>query len=177
MRPVPPDQVATVEVVMGDGAEANGAAAPPPVPQPATVAAPPLPPDRAAGAPAAPPPSAGKPADKPSWQSSAMLGDGLVGAAELVGERLRPAVGNRGNIPPGYPHVSAALGEQGLVVLRMTIGAAGLVTSVEVLQTSGYPRLDAAARAAIAKWRFTPAVENGQPVESTEDLPVHFRLN
>ena len=71
----------------------------------------------------------------------------MVGAAELVGERLRPAVGNRGNIPPGYPHDSVALGEQGEVVLRMTIGRDGLVRLVEVLQSSGYPRLDQAAQA------------------------------
>jgi protein TonB len=184
--PPGPDEDATVEVVMGESAEANGgAAAPPPAPATPPAEAPPTPPqpEHAAAAPApppvptAPPPAPARPPQKPAWQTSATLGDGIVGAAELLGTRLRPAVGNQGNIPPGYPHTSAALGEQGLVVVRMTIGADGLVSAVDLLQTSGYPRLDEAALAAIAKWRFTPAVVNGAPVESRQILPVRFQLN
>ena len=190
-RPPPaalvPDVAATVEVVMGDSAETNGAASPPPPPAPPPVPAtpqaepaptlPPPAPAAEAAAPAAPPPAGARGPDKPSWQSGATLGDGMVGAAELAGDRLRPAVGNRGNIPPGYPHLAATLGQQGLVVLRMTIGADGQVTAVEVLESSGYARLDQAALAALAKWRFTPAVINGVPVESEQVLPVRFRLN
>jgi protein TonB len=48
---------------------------------------------------------------------------------------------------------------------------------VDVLQTSAYPRLDDAARAAVRLWRFTPAVQNGQPVESGQILSIHFRLD
>ena len=182
------DQEATVEVVMGESAEANGTASPPPVPPqvPTTEPAQPTPdqpapvePDQEAPPPkpAAPAHPAAKPPEQPSSQVSARLGDGMVGAAELLGERLRPAEGNRGNIPPGYPHVSATLGEQGLVVLRMMIAADGVVRSVEILQTSGYPRLDQAAQGAIAKWRFAPAVLNGEPADSTQILPVRFRLD
>ena len=183
--PAAPGEEATVDVVMGESAEANGGAAPPPAApaRPDAAAAPaPSPPERAADAPdppsppGAPPPAPKQPAEKPSWQTSATLGDGIVGAAELLGTRLRPAVGSQGNLPPGYPHASAALGEQGLVVLRMTIGADGLVSAVDLLQSSGYPRLDEAALAAIAKWRFTPAVADGEPVESRIVLPVRFRL-
>ncbi len=190
--PPPPDQEATVEVVMGDSAEANGAEAPAPVtpPVPATVPVP----QQAPAEPAPPPPQAPEPtAEAPppvpatpptptpsarlSWQATSLLGNGTVGASEIVGDRLRRAEGDRGNIPPGYPPESSRLGEQGVVLLRMLIGADGLVQAVQVLQTSGYPRLDQTARTAIARWRFTPAMENGQPVESVQDLPVHFRLN
>ena len=100
-----------------------------------------------------------------------------MGATEIVGDRLLPAVGEKGNIPPGYPPLSAELGEQGTVVVRMQIGPDGFVTSADVVQTSGYPRLDGAAVAALSKWRFTPAIENGQPVPSEQVLPVRFRLN
>lgn len=182
------DQEATVEVVMGESAEANGSASAPPVqpqaptPEPAqpTPDQPaPVEPDQAAlpPKPAAPARSAAKPPEQQASQVTARLGDGMVGAAELLGDRLRPAEGNRGNIPPGYPHVSATLGEQGLVVLRMLIAADGAVRSVEILQTSGYPRLDQAAQDAITKWRFTPAVLNGEPTDSTQILPVRFRLD
>ena len=190
--PPPPDQDATVEVVMGNSAEANGAESPPPVPPavPATApapkeappaAAPPPPPTAPEPAAEAPPPDPAPPTPdppaRPSWQATSLLGNGKVGAAEIVGDRLRRAEGDRGNLPPGYPPELSRLGEQGVVVLRMLIGADGLVQEVQVMQTSGYPRLDQAAQTAIARWRFTPAVENGQPVELVQDLPVHFRLN
>jgi protein TonB len=113
----------------------------------------------------------------PAWQSSTLLGDGAVGASAIIGERLRPAVGERGNVPPGYPGLSAQLGEQGIVVVRMRIDADGQVTDVRVLQTSGYDRLDEAAVAALARWHFTPAIENGEAVESFQDLPIRFRLH
>ena len=183
--PPPLDRDATVEVVMGNSAEATGAQSPPPArpaePAPAEApppAAPPPPPPEPE-APPPPPPAPAAPArpETPAWEASAPLGDGTVGASELVGERLRPAQGNRGNIPPGYPALSAQLGEQGVVVLRLIIDAAGQVAALEVIQTSGYPRLDQAATEAIATWRFTPAVRNGQPVPSSQDLPVRFRLN
>ncbi len=187
----PPDRQATVDVVMGDSAETSGANAPPP--DPPTVQIPrdalpsptpspptdPLPPGETPApppVPASPPPPPDPPAP-PTWQAASLLGDGMVGAAKIIGDQLRPAVGEQGNIPPGYPLLSTELGEQGLVLLRMHISAEGLVEAVEVLQTSGYPRLDRAARSAIAKWRFTPAVENGQPVELSQDLPVRFELN
>ena len=106
-----------------------------------------------------------------------MFGEGAVGAAALIGDRLLPAVGEKGNIPPGYPLLSAQLGEQGMVVVQMRIGPDGFVNAVQLLQTSGYPRLDEAALAALKKWRFTPAVENGQPVPSAQVLPIRFRLD
>jgi protein TonB len=106
-----------------------------------------------------------------------VFGEGAVGAAALIGDRLLPAVGEKGNIPPGYPLLSAQLGEQGIVVVQMQIGPDGFVTVVQLLQTSGYPRLDQAALAALKNWRFTPAVENGQPVPSAQVLPVRFRLD
>ena len=117
------------------------------------------------------------PPAEPSWQANTLLGEGTVGASEITGDRLLPAVGEKGNIPPGYPPLSAQLGEQGIVVVRMAIGADGFVTAIDVVQTSGYPRLDEAAVTALRKWRFTPAIGNGQPVPSEQILPVRFRID
>ncbi|CAH2604906.1 Energy transducer TonB [Rhodovastum atsumiense] len=133
-----------------------------------------------ASAPSAAVPAAAAAAESPAppkWQSAALLAGGDVGAAELVGERLRPAVGDQGNLPPVYPADSARFGEQGVVVVRMHIAPDGHVDTVELLQSSGYSRLDRAAQGALARWRFTPAVRNGVPVDSVQDLPVRFRLN
>lgn len=198
-RALPPpthDREAMVEVVMGKGAEVTGAppASPAPPPPPAAKEAPqqapppapapepqtetpPAPPAEATPpAPPPPPPPEPKPAAA-QWQPNVLPGEGLVGAAEVIGERLRPAVGARGNIPPGYPPQSGQLGEQGVVGVHMHVGRNGAVTEADVVQTSGYPRLDEAARSALAQWHFTPAMQNGRPVESDEEIQVRFRLD
>jgi len=166
--PPPPKAQPRVE------APAPSPAAPPPPDVPLDAVAPPPPkPQPQVEVPALPPAAP----EKPSWQPNPLLGEGTVGAAELIGERLLPAVGEKGNLPPGYPPLSAELGEQGIVVVRMRIGPDGFVTAADVVQTSGCPRLDGAALAALSKWRFTPAIENGLPVTSEQVLPVRFRLN
>jgi TonB family protein len=41
----------------------------------------------------------------------------------------------------------------------------GSVSEIDVVQSSGDERLDAAARACVAHWRYIPAVKDGLPVE------------
>jgi protein TonB len=177
--PLPaPEKLASVAVVMGGSAEAQGTATPAPKPEPAPPPPQPAPP-APKPEPAPPPPQPAPPAPpaKPSWQAGALFGDGVVGAAKLLGSQLRPAEGGKGNIPPAYPLLSAQLGEQGIVVVELAIAADGRVSSARVVQTSGYPRLDQAAQTALARWHFTPAVRDGQPVASTMLLPVRFQLH
>lgn len=67
--------------------------------------------------------------------------------------------------------------EQGVVVLRVEVTAAGEPTQVSVLQSSGFFRLDQAARQAVRHWRFHPALAaGGLPVASEADVPVRFKL-
>jgi protein TonB len=47
---------------------------------------------------------------------------------------------------------------------------------VQVLKSSGFPRLDEAAITAIRKWSFSPAVQNSQPVKSWTRVQVTFNL-
>ena len=61
------------------------------------------------------------------------------------------------NPPPAYPTVSKRAGEQGRVMLRVRVDAKGTVEEIEVQATSGFPRLDEAARDAVRRWRFMPA--------------------
>lgn len=53
-----------------------------------------------------------------------------------------------------YPPESIAAHEQGRVLIAFAIAGDESVSSPYVLQSSGYPRLDAAALAAAATWRF-----------------------
>jgi protein TonB len=78
---------------------------------------------------------------------------------------------------PVFPRLSKRNGESGRVIVRAFVEAAGgAPRSVQVAQSSGYPRLDEAALAAVQKARFKPTTENGQPVEGWALIPIDFEL-
>lgn len=78
---------------------------------------------------------------------------------------------------PRYPPKSRKLREQGLVVLRVLIDEAGTACSIEVETSSGYARLDQAAREAVARAAFRPYVEGGLPRRAFVLIPIEFSLN
>jgi len=75
-----------------------------------------------------------------------------------------------------YPRLSKRLGETGVVMLRVFIDEAGRVREAQVSRTSGHPRLDDAAIAAVQKARFKPPSENGQALSGYAQVPVDFQL-
>lgn len=77
---------------------------------------------------------------------------------------------------PQYPPESRRIREQGLVVLRVLIDESGHAKAIEVYRSSGHPRLDEAARRAVARAVFKPYVDGGIPRESTAMVPVEFSL-
>jgi protein TonB len=81
------------------------------------------------------------------------------------------------NPKPVYPTMSRRQGEEGKVVLRVRVSAQGTSLSVEIKQSSGYARLDEAARAAVEKWRFVPARQGTEAVESSVLVPLNFTLD
>lgn len=80
------------------------------------------------------------------------------------------------NPAPAYPLRSTQLGEEGTVVLRATITATGAVKDVEVQKSSGFPRLDQAALAAVRRWRFTPSKRGDTAIEGIAIIPMPFVL-
>lgn len=83
-----------------------------------------------------------------------------------------------GATQPPYPTASRRLGEEGSVVLAVSIAADGSVTGVSLLRSSGFARLDAAALAhARRAWRFEPALAAGKPVAAQREITVRFGLN
>lgn len=79
---------------------------------------------------------------------------------------------------PPYPPAARRLGEEGTVVVHVRIGRDGRVLESTLAQSSGSPRLDAAALAhALARWRFTPALKDGVAVEEERDISVRFELS
>jgi protein TonB len=79
-------------------------------------------------------------------------------------------------IKPVYPALSRAKGEEGTVVVEFTVDGDGSVKKIGIAESSGYPRLDAAAVKAVASAKFSPAVRDGQPVSSVARIPLVFRL-
>ena len=81
------------------------------------------------------------------------------------------------NPKPPYPALSRRLGEAGVVRLRALINPDGSVARLEVLNSSGYERLDASAFNTVKNsWKFEPARQNGQPVAEWVNFPVEFTL-
>jgi protein TonB len=78
--------------------------------------------------------------------------------------------------PPPYPSVSRRLGENGKVVLQVELDETGRVTAAKVITSSGHPRLDAAALAAVKSWRCQPAQREGQAVRAVALQPFEFTL-
>ncbi len=100
-------------------------------------------------------------------------------AALPLAEALTPARGDAAylrNPAPSYPLLSRRLGERGRVLLRVQVHADGSAMSVEIASGSGYARLDQAARETVRQWRFIPAMQGDQAVNSWVIIPIDFSL-
>lgn len=75
---------------------------------------------------------------------------------------------------PRYPKESRRTGEEGLVVLRVLIDEKGRPARIEVEQSSGFARLDNAAREAVERALFKPYMENGIPHSAFALIPIEF---
>lgn len=80
------------------------------------------------------------------------------------------------NPPPPYPRISRQLGEEGTSLLRVQVGPDGRPLHVELQTSSGYRRLDDAARSTVEQWRFVPATRNGKPITAWVLVPIRFKI-
>jgi TonB family protein len=76
-----------------------------------------------------------------------------------------------------YPEAARRLGAEGTVLLRLSVGPDGAVASAEVVQGSGFPVLDRAARESALRCRFDPALEGGRPVAGAAPWRVTYRIS
>ena len=75
---------------------------------------------------------------------------------------------------PTYPREALRRGVGGTVRVQVSVSADGSVDRMEVAESSGDRFLDRAAMEAVRRWRFTPAMRNGQPVAATIVVPLEF---
>ena len=81
------------------------------------------------------------------------------------------------NPPPQYPAESRKLREEGVVLLKVAVTAAGRAADVQLQRSSGYTRLDQAALKAVRRWEFKPARVGLTAVACAVEVPVRFGLN
>ncbi|TQK11909.1 TonB family protein [Herbaspirillum sp. SJZ107] len=81
--------------------------------------------------------------------------------------------GAAGCAKPAYPRESLRNAEEGITLLGFLIRTDGSVGDTVVLNASGHPALDTAARDALSKCVFKPARRNGEPVEQW--VPVAYK--
>ena len=80
------------------------------------------------------------------------------------------------NPDPAYPALSSKLGEEGRVLLRVFVNPDGNPAQVEVRESSGYKRLDKAARDTVLHWRFVPARQGDKGIATWVLVPISFSL-
>jgi periplasmic protein TonB len=85
-----------------------------------------------------------------------------------------PSVASEVKIP--YPEEARRAGIEGTVTLSITIDVEGKVTRARVLNGPGYG-LNEAARVAILKFRFKPALKNGEAVSTEMKYAYTFLLD
>lgn len=103
-------------------------------------------------------------------------GGGDAGGDSAGGEDLSsPAVLTR--YSKVYPRAARNAGEEGSVLIGVTVSASGGVVEAWLAQSSGYNRLDQAALKSAYSWRFTPAKNAaGQPIEGSAQVRVTYSL-
>jgi len=92
-----------------------------------------------------------------------------------AGSDVGPSIETRGAIQ--YPIEALRSGQEGVVVLDVSVGGSGDVENVTVVKSSGYRPLDIAAIASVRRWQFNPGRQNGQPVAGDVRVPVKFSLS
>lgn len=102
-----------------------------------------------------------------------VVADAPVKPAEPVKTMARLMQGCR---MPQYPKRSEDKGEEGTVVFRFLVGNDGKVQSAQLVRSSGFERLDNAAKEAFMQCRFTPGTIDGVAQSSWVKQPFTWRL-
>ncbi len=99
-------------------------------------------------------------------------------AGSMESADIAPQFGVPGisNPAPKYPYMARANNEEGRVILRVYVDSRGNAEKVETHTSSGFRRLDKAAKKAVSKWKFLPARTAGVVSDGIALVPVNFVL-
>ncbi len=126
----------------------------------------------------APAPSAPQAAAAPAAAPATTAPAAAAPARATTPAPIRTAAGVNVNQceKPEYPSASRRLEEEGTVALRFLVGVDGKVIQSEVEKSSGFKRLDEAARAGLSKCQFRPAMVDGKPEQAWASMKYTWRL-
>ena len=94
-------------------------------------------------------------------------------SAQVLGQASAPRKVN--DVKPVYPRESLRAGDEGVVLIELSVTASGTVGETRILW-SGCQRLDQAALIAVSQWRYDQVRVNGNAVPSKVVTEVPFRL-
>lgn len=80
------------------------------------------------------------------------------------------------NPAPPYPPLSRRMGEEGKVVLRVSVTPQGTADQIEIRTSSGSDRLDQSALKTVRTWKFIPAKRGDTTIQSWVLVPIIFKL-
>lgn len=81
-----------------------------------------------------------------------------------------------GSFQPDYPANEQRREIEGMVKVRVLIGADGRVKAVELVSTDSPGFFEETKRRALSKWRFQPATRGGVAEESWQVMTVRFQI-
>jgi protein TonB len=88
-----------------------------------------------------------------------------------------PAIDSRTPLSePEYPAQEIRQNHEGTVMLSIYVLENGRVGDVRIEQSSGFPRLDAAATREAKRWRLKPGSQDGRPLAMWKTVPITFQL-
>jgi TonB family protein len=91
----------------------------------------------------------------------------------VIGGHLKPAELIR-QTQPTYPPLARTARVQGVVLLEGTVNASGIIENIHVVD--GHPLLVDEAVKAVKKWKYRPAILNGEPTPCPVTITVRFIL-
>lgn len=71
-------------------------------------------------------------------------------------------------VPPKYPVESARKGQEGWAKVSFVIDKEGNVLDLIIQDSSGLPSFEKAALRAISQWKYSPAMQDGKPIEQCQ---------
>ena len=168
VRQSPALDLSAVEISFADADSAETPPSLPSPPPPEESVPPPEPPPPQPQEESVPPP---EPPPPPPQEESVPLPETAPKQAKIDAPP-RPVK----SIRPDYPKTARQRGEEGDVVLALSIDERGRVNRAEVAETSGFAELDDAAVRAAERARFVPAKSGRTSVSSTARITITFRL-